>query len=58
MFDKGVTVLFVSHSIQQITRLCDRGILLEGGRLIANGPAKDVVSFYEAKLTEEEEEQQ
>ena len=56
MFDKGVTVLFVSHSVQQVLRLCDRGILLEGGRIIANGPAKDVVSFYEAKLTEEDEE--
>ncbi len=52
MFDKGVTVLFVSHSTQQVLRMCNRGILLEGGRLIAKGAAKDVVSFYEAKLTE------
>ena len=52
MFDKGVTVLFVSHSTQQVLRMCDRGILLEGGQLIARGSAKDVVSFYEAKLTE------
>ena len=52
MFDKGVTVLFVSHSTQQVLRMCNRGILLEGGQLIAKGSAKDVVSFYEAKLTE------
>ena len=52
MFDKGVTVLFVSHSTQQVLRMCNRGILLEDGQLIAEGPAKDVVSFYEAKLTE------
>ncbi|MBR1874732.1 MAG: ABC transporter ATP-binding protein [Eubacterium sp.] len=54
MFDKGVTVLFVSHSTQQVLRMCDKGILLEGGRLIAKGSARDVVSFYEAKLTEDE----
>ncbi|MBR6229783.1 MAG: ABC transporter ATP-binding protein [Eubacterium sp.] len=56
MFDKGVTVLFVSHSTQQVLRMCNRGILLEDGQLIAEGSAKDVVSFYEAKLTEAEEE--
>ena len=55
MFDKGVTVLFVSHSTQQVLRMCNRGILLEDGQLIAEGPAKDVVSFYEAKLTEADE---
>lgn len=52
MFDKGVTVLFVSHSTQQVLRMCNRGILLEQGQLIAKGTAEDVVSFYEAKMTE------
>lgn len=52
MFDKGVTVLFVSHSTQQVLRICNRGILLENGRLIAKGMIEDVVSFYEAKMTE------
>lgn len=53
MFDKGVTVLFVSHSAAQVKRICDRGILLEQGRLIAEGTAEDVVSFYKAKMKEE-----
>lgn len=52
MFDKGVTVLFVSHSTSQVLRMCNRGILLEQGRLIAQGTAEDVVSFYEAKMSE------
>ncbi len=52
MFDKGVTVLFVSHSTSQILRMCNKGILLDGGRLIAEGSAEDVVNFYEAKLLE------
>ncbi|MBO6108463.1 MAG: ABC transporter ATP-binding protein [Eubacterium sp.] len=57
MFDRGVTVLFVSHSTNQILRMCDWGILLDGGRLIANGSAEDVVRFYEAKLTEIDEQE-
>lgn len=52
MFDKGVTVLFVSHSTPQVLRICNKGILLEQGRLIAQGSAEDVVSFYEAKMSE------
>lgn len=53
MFDKGVTVLFVSHSTSQVLRMCNKGILLEQGRLIAQGEAADVVSFYEAKMNEQ-----
>ena len=29
----GKTVLFVSHNLRQVERLCDRALLLEGGRL-------------------------
>ncbi len=52
MFDKGVTVLFVSHSTTQVLNMCNRGILLERGKLIAQGTVEDVVNFYEAKLLE------
>ena len=54
MFDKGVTVIFVSHSTQQVLRMCNKGILLEQGRLIAQGDVEDVVSFYEAKMEMED----
>ena len=50
MFDKGVTVIFVSHSTSQVLRMCNKGILLEQGRLIAQGDVEDVVSVYEAKM--------
>ncbi len=56
MFDKGVTVLFVSHSTNQVLRICNRGILLEQGQLIAQGSVEDVVSFYEAKMEMQERE--
>ncbi len=43
---EGRTVLFVSHNMNAITRLCGRVILLEGGRVSMDGPAHDVVSHY------------
>jgi lipopolysaccharide transport system ATP-binding protein len=43
---EGRTVLFVSHSMSAITRLCERAILLDGGRVVRDGPAPDVVSAY------------
>lgn len=44
--DQGRTVLFVSHNMSAITRLCPRAILLENGRIIADGPSHQVVSSY------------
>jgi lipopolysaccharide transport system ATP-binding protein len=44
--DQGRTVLFVSHSMPAITRLCKRAILLEEGKLVAEGPAHQVVRTY------------
>ena len=49
MFDKGVTVLFVSHSIEQVKRLCNKAILLEKGRIIASGDIDKVAKIYEEK---------
>jgi lipopolysaccharide transport system ATP-binding protein len=42
----GRTVLFVSHNMSAITRLCPRTILLNNGRLIDDGPTKKVVGTY------------
>ena len=44
--DQGRTVLFVSHSMPAVTRLCKRVILLDEGKLIADGPAHQVVRTY------------
>jgi lipopolysaccharide transport system ATP-binding protein len=42
----GRTVLFVSHTMPAITRLCERAILLDGGRVVRDGPAPEVVNAY------------
>lgn len=49
LFEKGVTVLFVSHSIDQVKAICDTAILLEHGEIIAQGPVDDVVPVYEER---------
>ena len=43
---QGRTVLFVSHNMEAVLRLCTRGILLESGGVRAIGDAKRVVSAY------------
>jgi len=50
LFDKGVTVLFVSHSIDQVKAICDRAILLEHGEIIAQGNLDEVIPVYEQKI--------
>jgi lipopolysaccharide transport system ATP-binding protein len=42
----GRTVLFVSHQMQAVTRLCDRAIHLDNGMIVNDGPAADVVAHY------------
>jgi ABC-type polysaccharide/polyol phosphate transport system ATPase subunit len=44
----GRTVLFVSHQMNQVRRLCQRGLWIEGGGIRADGPAKLLVNEYEA----------
>jgi lipopolysaccharide transport system ATP-binding protein len=43
---EGRTVLFVSHNMSIVNRLCDRGIWLDAGRVAADGPMEDVVRQY------------
>ena len=43
---EGRTVLFVSHNMAAVGRLCDRVVLLDAGRLVATGPARQVVDRY------------
>lgn len=51
MFDKGVTVLFVSHSLAQVQKICNKAILLEKGEIIASGDIGDVSKIYEEKTS-------
>jgi lipopolysaccharide transport system ATP-binding protein len=44
--EQGRTIFFVSHNAQAITRLCERTILLDGGRVVIDGPSHQAVSVY------------
>lgn len=44
--DQGTSILFVSHSTEQIVTHCDRAVLLDGGRLLMDGAPKQVVHHY------------
>ena len=50
MFDSGVTVLFVSHNIDQVMAICDSAILLQKGKIIAQGSAEEVAAVYSEKI--------
>ena len=49
MFDKGVTVIFVSHNIEQVKAICNSAILLEKGNIIAQGDVNEVADIYDEK---------
>lgn len=49
MFEKGVTVLFVSHNTDQVRRLCTSAILLDKGQLTATGSADEICKIYDQR---------
>ena len=42
----GRTVLFVSHALPAVAQLCDRAIWIDGGRLVGDGKAAEVIANY------------
>ena len=53
LFQKGKTVLFVSHDTASVKSLCTKAIWLDKGRIVVSGLAEDVVDAYEAKVRDE-----
>ncbi len=49
--DSGTTVLFVSHSTDQVKNFCTEAILLHRGKLISRGQASQIVDYYEALMS-------
>lgn len=47
----GRTIIFVSHQMSQIRRLCERVIWIDGGAVERDGSALDVISAYEVAFT-------
>lgn len=56
MFESGdVTVLFVSHSIQQVRRICNKAVLLEYGKVIDFGDVEPICQKYEEMTSDDAE---
>ena len=53
--ERGATVLFVSHDAAAVRALCSRAILLNAGRLVADGRPLDVLNRYQKIIMEREE---
>ena len=45
--DEGRTVLFVSHDLTSVRQLCTRALMLNGGRVVDEGPPADITRRYE-----------
>ena len=43
----GRTIVFISHDLAAVYRLCDRALLLNHGRIAADGPPRQVIDEYQ-----------
>ena len=51
---EGTTLLLVSHDKQAIQSVCDRALLLDGGRLAREGRPEEIMDYYNAMIAERE----
>jgi ABC-type polysaccharide/polyol phosphate transport system ATPase subunit len=52
----GGTLIVVSHQLWELRHLCDRCIVLDGGRVVADGPTDESLSFYMEMCEQREQE--
>jgi len=50
----GKTILLVSHDLSLVAERCRRALWLDGGRVAADGPARDTVARYREAVAQEE----
>ncbi|MCL5776869.1 polysaccharide ABC transporter ATP-binding protein [Limibaculum sp. FT325] len=49
----GRTVIFVSHQLPSVVRLCEKALLIEGGQIRTSGKPEEVISVYRGAGTSE-----
>jgi|SRR6185436_1998065 len=47
----GTTIVFISHDLCSVERLCERALMMQHGRVAADGPAAEVVATYRQLVT-------
>ncbi|MFZ9942045.1 MAG: ABC transporter ATP-binding protein [Bacteroidia bacterium] len=48
---EGTTILYVSHHLDEIKRICTRAIFMEEGKVTAEGTVDEICNFYSNHLT-------
>jgi ABC-type polysaccharide/polyol phosphate transport system ATPase subunit len=51
--EQGGTIVFVSHDASAVERLCERSVLLDGGRVAFDGPTREAVTRYRRTLADD-----
>lgn len=51
---KGTTIVIVSHSMDQIEKICDRSIWIDKGKVVAEGEPKRIHALYMDKMNEKQ----
>ena len=54
LYRSGVSLVFVSHGLRMVERLCPRTLYLDRGRMVALGPTADVITQYQLDTSAEE----
>lgn len=52
MMENGTAVLFVSHSLAQVQRICNKAMILDHGQMVAFGDVDEIAELY-TQMTEE-----
>ena len=52
LLNNGTTLLYVSHSVEEVKRLCDKALWLSYGKVKMQGPVKEVCARYVQSLNE------
>jgi lipopolysaccharide transport system ATP-binding protein len=53
--DQGTSIIFVTHGMGDVRALCDRVILLDGGKVLREGLPDEVVDYYNALIAEKQD---
>ncbi len=49
--EEGVTIIFISHDLTAVKRLCDSALLVEAGKIAASGRPDSVVAEYHRRIS-------
>ena len=48
--NQGRTILFVSHNLSAVKKLCERTLVMQSGSIVFDGPTEEAVRFYQSSI--------